>query len=475
MPLLDYLPGPLRRRFSYDAVENNGRRKAVPEKLQSEDAELPESKRRRLVSNARDLQHNSTIGRWAVGKHLDYVSTFSFQAISEDEALAERVEGLIKEWSKKENCDIAGRHSLARIIRLGEARKTVDGDILLVKLAAGKVQAVEGDRIRTPSKVPDGYKASDFTHGVLTDTYGKATGFSVCRRGSSSNAFTFERVIAAGNSYHHAHFDRFDQVRGVSPMACALNDLRDLYEARVYALAKMKICQMFGVQFYRGSGSSTELPLEEETDDDFDETANPDTSTDQPKYRFESSGVNLLQMEEGDKAEILESKNPSMEFQAFDKIVTATALKSLDIPYSFYDESFTNYSGSRQALLQYDLSASIKRQGNQDLLNDLTEWRIRLWILEGVLPADTLERLTWLWVPRGMPWLQPVQEVTADIMAIDSVLDNPEDICQRRGTNVWQNIDKIARVKAYAEEKGVQIFTKALPQIIEQPEPANAK
>jgi hypothetical protein len=38
-----------------------------------------------------------------------------------------------------------------------------------------------------------------------------------------------------------------------------------------------------------------------------------------------------------------------------------TALKGLDIPYSFFDEAHTNYSGARQALLQYEQSADVKR------------------------------------------------------------------------------------------------------------------
>ena len=71
----------------------------------------------------------------------------------------------------------------------------------------------------------------------------------------------------------------------------------------------------------------------------------------------------------GDRAEFLESKSPSTEFQAFSQVMVSVALKALDIPYSFYAENFTNYSGARQALLQYEQSAKIKRMDLQALLD----------------------------------------------------------------------------------------------------------
>ena len=50
---------------------------------------------------------------------------------------------------------------------------------------------------------------------------------------------------------HHGFFDRFDQLRGISPLAPAVNTLRDCYEGYDYALAKMKVAQLFALAFYR--------------------------------------------------------------------------------------------------------------------------------------------------------------------------------------------------------------------------------
>jgi len=47
--------------------------------------------------------------------------------------------------------DVSGRHSRQRFVRLMEQRRTVDGDMFMLKVASGHVQAIEGDRVRTPS------------------------------------------------------------------------------------------------------------------------------------------------------------------------------------------------------------------------------------------------------------------------------------------------------------------------------------
>jgi hypothetical protein len=66
--------------FGYDPVESKNRRQAPTGRLRSEDKELLPHQRRRLTSASRDIHRNFTIAAWAIRKHLDYVSTFSFQS-----------------------------------------------------------------------------------------------------------------------------------------------------------------------------------------------------------------------------------------------------------------------------------------------------------------------------------------------------------------------------------------------------------
>jgi len=428
-----------KRSHSYDAVTSKGKRRAAPAMLRSEDRELSPDERRKLISLQRDVQRNFAIAAWAIRQHLNYITTFSFQAKTGNEALDDRLESLVNDnWSKAENCDIAARHPLRRIVRLAEARRCVDNDCGLLKLSSGHIQAIEGDRIKSPL----GFDRN-IVHGVQVNDAGRALAYAVCRRGDAANSFIFERMVPAKNLYLHAHYDRFDAVRGVSPLTAGLNTLRDVYEGFDLALAKLKCSQLFGLSIYRDAaeGFATEGDEDSGYSVDF------------------GKGPILLELEPGSRAEFLESKSPAIEQQQFFQLMIQIALKSLDIPYSFFAENYTNYSGARQAFLQYEQAADVKRADIRDMLDHLTAWRLGLYIQDGELPGVRPEQLRWEWVHRGLPWLDPLKEIQAEIQAIDAGLDNPEDIAQRHGKNFYENIDKIAACRQYAASKGVNLST----------------
>lgn len=453
--------------FGYDAANANTKRKAPPGLLQSEDRELLQEQRRKLISGSRDLRRNFAIAAWMVRRHLDYVSTFSFQAKTGNDALDQKLEKIIADRSKPENCDVTGRHPLARMIRMAEASRVIDGDIGLMKLFDGRLQAIEGDRIRTPIGTPDGFwisptdqnnpKATAWIQGIQVDRGGKPIQAAIFNRGLSANLFILDRYVSIANLYLHANIDRFDQVRGISPLASALNTLRDTYEGFDYALGKMKVSQLFGLAIYRDATES--LPNVSALASTGGDSDSDEGSEDCPEgYKVDfGKGPTVLDLDPGDRAEFLESKSPSIEFQQFCETMIAVALKSLDIPYSFFSEDFTNYSGSRLAYLQYEQSAESKRADVQRMLDYLTEWWFSIAIADGELPGVKLADLSWVWVHRGMPWLDPLKEIEAELLAVDAGFDNQEDVCQKHGKNFYENIDKIARCRKYAEDNGVTL------------------
>ena len=171
-------------------------------------------------------------------------------------------------------------------------------------------------------------------------------------------------------------------------------------------------------------------------------------------------GPVLLDMDAGDRAEFLEAKSPSNEFQSFMQTTISLALKALDIPYSFYAENFTNYSGSRQALLQYELSAQIKRNDVVALLDHLTVWRIGLWIEDGMLEGDAAD-YEWEWIPKGVGWIDPLKEIQANIAAIGAGLESRTQILQETtGRAFLDVVNELKAENALLEGAGI---TSALP------------
>lgn len=438
------------RAFTYDATDSRGRRRAPRIDLSSPDAMLTPTRRRSLIGTTRDLTRNMAIAAWMVRKHLDYVSTFRFQAKTGNPDLDDQLEKFVRWWEKPANFDSAARHSRQRLIRLIEERRTVDGDAFIVKLKDGRIQVIEGDRVRTPNRnLPANFDASAYTHGVQVDALGRAVNYIVCDRMGAG--FAYAQTLNASHVLQHAFFDRVDQVRGVSPLAAAVNTFQDIHENAEYALAKAKVSQLFGLKFVRKS----EVSLPNNGD-------NEETDTDVPPYQFDfGAGPQVLDLEEGDDASIIESATPSTQFQSFMEQMVSAALKSLDIPYSFYDESHTNYSGSRGALLQYDRSAETKRGDVQLVLDDLTAWRFGLAVDDGQLqlPAGvSVADLRWEWVHHGTPWLDPLKEVKADVEAVNARVRSRQQICKARGSDFFEVVDQQAEEEAYIRSKGLAVL-----------------
>lgn len=450
--LASYWPGSKETKLGFDAAENRGRRRLARASTMTEDDELPHAKRRQLTSQARDIVRNYSIASWAIRKHLDFVSRFNFSSRTGGD-FDTQLERLIARWSRPGNCEVTGRFSLFQLIRAIEARAVVDGDVFLLKLDNGMLQAIEGDRVLSPS----GGNIGGWTHGVKCDEQGRAISYAVHKRGLLGS-LSLEREVSAANMLQHGYFDRIDQVRGISPLSSGLNALVDTYESVDYALAKAKVSQLFALTFYRASQDSA-VAAEEDSD------------SEAGGYKVDfGRGPTLLDLEAGDRAEVMESKNPSSEFQAFMQAMVSIALKALDVPLCFYDESIANFSGNRAAAQLYTESSKGKRNNLCYLLDEITRWKIASWVASGELSLPrgvSIDQLAWRWIAAGMPWWNPSQEVNADVQAVRSGFNTREDICQeRRGRSFFDIADDLLSEQQYVQRIGLVLDDPLLMQAI---------
>jgi capsid protein len=426
----------------YDAIRTNGKRKAVSSILKHEDQELKNGDRHKMLGAARDLSRNFALVAWAIRKHLDYVSMFDFQSRTGNAELDAQIETLMAEWQRPQNCDAAGRFPFRKMLRLFEACRTKDGDVFALKLQSMQLQALEADRIRQPEDV-EGTEQTNWINGVRVNSAGGLAEVAIYDR-VGNGRFEFNRNVPASRIIQHGYFERFDQVRGISPLAAAINSFRDVYEGIDYALAKMKVEQLFALVFYRDAQDSVGIS----------------SGTDANGYQVDfGKGPVQLDLDPGDKADFLKSDNPGSNTREFIGVVLAIALKSLDLPFNFYDESHTNFFGSRAAWLLYDRSCQSKRDDVAEFLRKITVWLYQGWIVNGQLqvPAgQTINDLTFEWVHRGMPWWDPAKEIRGNVEAIKAGLDNPYRICKEAGRGEFEeNIDAIARAQEYARQRGV--------------------
>lgn len=418
----------------YDATNTRGRRKSVAVNHKSEDDLLKPQNRAKLLASSRDLARNFSLAQWAIGQHLNYVTQFRFHPATPDKGVNERIEELYGTAATKDRLDARRRHSMPRFLRLMEAARLVDGDIGIMKLSNGSVQPVESDRIRDPdkSKYP-----GEWIHGVQQGPAGSDVAYAIHKR--KGNGFEFERVVSAKNFWLLGYFKRFDQVRGISPWASGLNSCRDVYENIDHALARSKLSQYFA------------LLLNREVEDNTGDFDAPDLT----------SGPGILDLGREDKASFLESKQPSQEFQQFMEMAIMLTLRAVDIPYSFFREDFTNFFGSRAALMHYERSCKEKRDCLIEWLHQWTQWQVSLWILNDQLKLPRsmkVEDIKWKWVPLGTPWWDPAKEIRGDLAAVQAGMADPYTLALERTGNTYEsNIDATVRAIRHAREVGQDI------------------
>ena len=439
--------------FGYDAVVDKSHRRSIATVTQSEDAELSPSQRRKLVAQGRDVRRNFEVAAWAVRKHLDFVSNFTFRSTTGHRDWDLACEAFVKEASKRQNFDAAGRYSLRSALRLSEGLRTVEGDLGWLKLQTGKTQLIEGDRIvGSPPEAAVG----EWVQGVKLDPAGGALAYSIAKRNGQS--LVHERTVAASRLYLHGYFEnRYDQCRGISPLTPALNTLRDTYENLDYAKAKAKVVQTFGLALFQ-----QRLDDLDEPDDDEEDVPDNDFRLDPNKGPF------TLNLGPHDKAEILQANHPGSDFIDFNDVCIRLALSALDIPLSLYMSEKTNYAGLKADIQLYLQSCEPKRAENRELLDHWCRWRLGVAVARGELdPAAhglTFGDLSWRWIHRGIPWFDKGREVAGDVLAVHAGFETWGDVIeQRTGETFREVIDRRAIEEAYLREKGV---TLAGPQTV---------
>ena len=248
----------MRTLFGYHSIQDKKRRKAPTTITRSTDAQLDTTGRKKMIATARDCHENYILMAWMIRQHADFASRFTFRGANDDEELNKKLEALMTWRSRAKQWDVAGRHTRQRYLRLMEIRRLVDGDVLSVRIGGGLHQAIEADRITKPTDgtLPDNLKTAKFTHGVSVTKAGKARSYCVTKR--DGDRLIFDKLISAQTSYLLGYYERFDQVRGVTPFAQSLNRQKDLGEGLEYALLKAKMHSMFGVFLERNPDTEDE-------------------------------------------------------------------------------------------------------------------------------------------------------------------------------------------------------------------------
>jgi capsid protein len=456
-----------KKNLGYAAVENKGRRRSTKTVTMTEDAVLKKAQRRALQATTREDARNKSLLAWIIRVHTRNVSQFSPHIASRDKAISESLSSLLAWHARPENFDVAGRFGRDESMFLFEMGKIQDGDCFMVKLKDGRTQAIESDLVTMPSvfergkttmqkKLVKEYK----DYGLKVNRYGGIDSAIICNRGDDGRAIVFDHTEKWSNIIYDGYFSRFGQMRGISPLASALNTAADVYEAWAFNLLKIKLHALFGIAITRNA--------EDGGSEDIDNDGTESTEATDQTFDF-SNGPVMMDLDEGEEASPIESSTPAPSLIDFTSEMVRVVMLAIDMPFTMYNSLKSSFSARIADRNEYIHAAQDKQRKNQNVLKAYSDWQVKLWLADRsartkafrqAVKGMSLEQVQELieWIPRGVPWMDKLKEAKGDRMAIGMHQDSFQRSAKRRGVDAYQMAAENAEFLDYCRGLDVPVL-----------------
>lgn len=431
----------------YQALNPKNRRKATTRRVVLEDRLLTDRRRESLASNALDVWRNMGLMAWAIRRTLDYCCLWDFQPRTKDRGLNDALKQLMARDTEPEAIDYYGRMDWDDMRRTAEAQKLLAGDCFFVKMADGTLQMIEGSYCNNPSTLRN--TAELWVNGAKLKN-GRVVAWNFSEEDPRTGQRK-DKSVRQSSVWQHCQFEgRPNQIRPQSPIVAAINEFRDLDETFDHMRAKVKLDQLFGIAFTRAADA-------EGFDEDDPEAS--DVQEGSARVVDFGDGPAVFDLDEGEGVTPVQSQNPASSTQEFLKLCAQVALKSLDLPYNFFDEAHTNFFGSRAAWLLFERACYARRKTQDRLHRKMAVSRFWRWALpvdmggtgEITLPNSMqVQDVPFRWVPRGVAWWKPQEELDTALRSVAAGLKSMQDVCDEHGFGDY--IDNVREIAGEREE-----------------------
>ena len=323
--------------YRYDGASMTHKRSNAPQNISPNSYDVQRD-RLQLMREAEDLERNFSPAKMLNRKVAMYSSPISYNAQTGDTELDKEVE----EYLNNEvfpNCDLTGRYDFFKMMEFGIMGCNRGGDYGWAFQRPGlttdmtpeeainlplKIQAIEPDRI---GGIYQNVVSDDYVSGCIIGEFGEIKAFRVFRRSMTTSLYDSPVDVPADQFVHLTDPMRIDQYRGVSALATAVQNLRDLYEILDYSKGKTKLASALTV-FTNSNGAT----LGGGAADPYATTlAGGNSQVLQQDILF--GQINHLQA--GSEIKFPSSNSPSSEEQALMEMLLKLVAMSYNLPYSF--------------------------------------------------------------------------------------------------------------------------------------------
>lgn len=434
----------------YDRLNTNWR-------VSNEPAEwVDRSERDTLRARARDLERNSDILNSVIGayKRNVYGAGYRLRCNTGKDETDRLLEAAWKEWCKKENCDVTGTQSFDAMMRMALSRKKVDGGILFIKCYTGgdsmlpfKLQAIEVDDLDDSVQKNGDHKV---VGGIEYDAYNKPVAYYIKQFAADGYTPEKPRRYLAKDVIFYFTKRRPTQLREVSDMAPTLTRVRDINEFIHTLSVKERILACLSIFIQREVPPTTGRPL-----------AGPN----EREYQGKTLTPGMIQyLSPGDKAYTVQPSGQATDASSHIKqqLRLLGSGQGLSYEATSRDMSESNYSSARQGCIEDDLTYEEERQALCEVMDEIYEtFVISMWLTGRLKAADfwankrTYFMHKWIRAPKA--WIDPAKEASANETALRTGQKTWADMAAENGKDWHDQIDEIASVLEYADEKGIDL------------------
>ena len=391
------------------------------------------------------------------------------------DAWEKKVEAEFELWaSRKQACDATGVNDFYALQQLTLMSWLMSGDAFVIIKRypetplypySLRLHVIEADRVSTPTnllqpvynttegKAENGNRIFD---GVEIDENGAIVAYYISNRYPNSVInpadIKWTRVEAYGkltglpNILQIMDSERPEQYRGVSYLAQVIEPLLQM---RRYTESELMaaLVESFFTAFIKTESTPNDMP--------FNEVAPQDqVSRDPNEYEMGPGVINVLNP--GEDVTFADPKRPSNGFDAFMRALCEQVGAALEIPADLLLKAFNaSYSASRAALLEAWKAFKMRREW---FTSDFCRPIYEIWMSEAVAKGrisapgfftDPIIRAAWLgseWIGPSQGQLDPVKEITAEILAIGEGITTREQATIKLNGGHWDsNIEELAR------------------------------
>lgn len=419
-----------------------------------------------IAASAIKTNRTNTIG---LGLKLNPKINRDFLNLSAEQAeeWEKRTKAEFDLWAeRKEACDATGVNNFYAMQQLAFVSYLMSGDVFALvkrekttknKPYSLRLHLIEADRCSTPAagyfmnltegEAKNGNKIYD---GIEVDKSGKIVAYyfrNTYPYQLTAEETEWKRIEAYGaktelpNVLHIMNSERPDQYRGITYLAQIIEpvlQMRRYTEAEITAAIIESLFTGFIIS--EGEGDPLATTDEEESSEN--------------EYRMGAGEIRRLR--KGESVVFGDPKRPASGFNTFVDVLCTQMGAALEIPKDLLMKEFNaSYSASRAALLEAWKSFKMYREW---FIDDFCKPAYEIWMSEAVASGriyapgffnDPLVQNAWLgaeWIGPSQGQLDPIKEITAEIMAVSEGFSTHEDSTIRLNGGNWKaNMSQLER------------------------------